>query len=87
MVIDQRARFRVERKGGKHVSSVKPLRMPLLNRINQVIVEKEILLILAKLNPIATQRRNIITMGVWFQTKEIAKQGDRRGIPRKASQR
>jgi hypothetical protein len=30
------------------------------------------------LNPTATQRRNIITPGVWFQTKEITKQGDRR---------
>jgi hypothetical protein len=77
----------VERKGGKHVFGVKPLGMPLLHRINHVIVKKEILLTLVELNPAATQRRNIITPGVWFQTKEITKQGDRRGIPRKASQR
>jgi hypothetical protein len=77
----------VERKGREHVSSVKPLGTPLLHRINQVIVENEILLALAELNPAATQRRNIITLGVWFQTKEIAKQRDKRGIPRKASQR
>jgi hypothetical protein len=66
MVIDQRARFRVERKGGEHVSDVKPLRMPLLHKINQVIVDEEILLTLAELNTTATQRRNIITPGVWF---------------------
>jgi hypothetical protein len=77
----------VNRKGRKHVSGIKPLRMPLLHRINQVIVKKEILLTLAELNPTATQRRNIITPRVWFQTKEITKQGDRRGIPRKVSQR
>jgi hypothetical protein len=47
--------------------------MPLLYRINQVIVKKEILLILAELNLTATQRRNIITPGVWFQMKEITK--------------
>jgi hypothetical protein len=72
----------VERKGG-----VKPLGTPLLHRINNVIVEKEILLALVELNPAATQRRNIITLGVWFQMKEIAKQRDERGIPRKSSQR
>jgi ribosomal protein L22 len=31
------------------------------------------------LNPTTTQRRNIITPGVWFQTKEITKQEDRMG--------
>jgi hypothetical protein len=69
----------VNRKGREHVFGVKPLGMPLLHRINQVIVEKEIFLTLAELNPTATQRRNIITPGVWFQMKEIMKQGDRRG--------
>jgi hypothetical protein len=69
----------LERKGGEHVSGVKPLRTPLLHKINQVIIEEEILLTLTKLNPTTTQRRNIITLGVWFQTKEITKQGDRRG--------
>jgi hypothetical protein len=39
------------------------------------------------LNPITTQRRNIVTPGVWFQTKEITEQGNKRGIPRKVSQR
>jgi hypothetical protein len=56
----------VDRKGKKHIPSVKPLGMPLLHRINQVIVKKEILLALAELNPTATQRRNIITLEVWF---------------------
>jgi hypothetical protein len=44
----------VNRKGREHVSGVKPLGTPLLHRINQVIVEKGILLTLVKLNPIAT---------------------------------
>jgi hypothetical protein len=54
MVIDQRARVRVERRGREHVFGIKPLGMPLLHRINQVIVKEEILLTLAELNPIAT---------------------------------
>jgi hypothetical protein len=70
MIIDQRARVKVERKDGEHVSGVKPLGTPLLHRINQVIVEEKNLLTLAELNPIATQRRNIITPGVWFQMKK-----------------
>jgi hypothetical protein len=70
MIIDRGTRIKVNSKSGEHVSGVKPLEMPLLHRINQVIVEKEILLALVKLNPTTTQRRNIITPGVWFQTKK-----------------
>jgi hypothetical protein len=87
MIIDQGTKIRVDRKSREHVSGVKPLRTPLFHRLIQVIVEKEILLALVELNPIATQRRNIITPGVWFQTKEIMKQGVEGGIPRKVSQR
>jgi hypothetical protein len=54
-------------KSGEHVSSIKPLRMPLLHRINQIIVEKEIFLALAELDPTTTQRRNIITLGCGFR--------------------
>jgi hypothetical protein len=68
----------VNNKSGEHVSSIKPLRTPLLHRINQVIVKKETLLALAELNPATTQRRNIITPRVWFQMKEITKQRDGR---------
>jgi hypothetical protein len=70
MIIDRGTRIKVNSKSGEHVSGVKPLGTPLLHRINQVIVEKEILLALVKLNPTTTQRRNIITPGVWFQTKK-----------------
>jgi hypothetical protein len=69
----------MNRKSGEHVSGIKPLETPLLHRINQVIIEKEILFALVELNPTTTQRRNIITPGVWFQTKEITEQGDGRG--------
>jgi hypothetical protein len=66
MIIEQGTRVRVNSKGGEHISSVKPLGTPLLHRINQVIVEKEILLALAELNPTTTLMRNIITPEVWF---------------------
>jgi hypothetical protein len=78
MIINQRARIKVERKSGDHVFGVKPLGTLLLHRINQVIVKEKIFLILAELNPTTIHRRNIVTPGVWFQTKEITKQGDRR---------
>jgi hypothetical protein len=42
MIIDLGTRIRVNNKSGEHVSGVKPLETPLLHRINQVIVEKEI---------------------------------------------
>jgi hypothetical protein len=79
MIIDRGTRIGVNSKSGEHVSGVKPPGMPLLYRINQVIVEKEILFALMKLNPTTTQRRNIITPGVRFQMKEITEQEDRRG--------
>jgi hypothetical protein len=56
----------MNRKSGEHVFDVKLLGTSLLHRINQVIVEKEILFALVELNPTTTQRRNIITPGVWF---------------------
>jgi hypothetical protein len=86
-IIDRRTRIRVNNKSGEHVFGVKPLGTPLLHRINQVIVEKKILFALTELNPTTTHRRNIITPGVWFQTKEITEQGDGWGIPRKVLQR
>jgi hypothetical protein len=64
VIIDQGTRIRMNSKSGEHVSGVKPLGMPLLHRINQIIVEKEILFALVELNPTTTQRRNIITPGV-----------------------
>jgi hypothetical protein len=44
----------VNSKSGEHVTGVKPLETPLLHRINQVIVEKEIIFTLAELNPTTT---------------------------------
>jgi hypothetical protein len=41
-------------KSREQVSGVKPLETPLLHRINQVIVEKDILFALAELNPTTT---------------------------------
>jgi hypothetical protein len=65
-IIDRGTIIRVNSKSGEHVSGVKPLRTPLLHRINQVIVKKEILFALMELDPTTTQRRNIITPGVWY---------------------
>jgi hypothetical protein len=42
MIIDRGTRIGVNSKSGEHVTGVKPLKMPLLHKINQVIVEKEI---------------------------------------------
>jgi hypothetical protein len=53
-IIDRGTRIRVNSKSEEHVSSIKPLRTPLLHRINQVIVKKEILFALAELNPTTT---------------------------------
>jgi hypothetical protein len=78
-IINRETKIRVNSKSGEHVSGIKSLGTPLLHKINQVIVEKEILYALAELNPTTTQRRNNITSGVWFQTKEITEQGDGRG--------
>jgi hypothetical protein len=69
----------VNSKSREDVFGIKPLGMPLLHRINQVIVEKKIFLALEELIRTTTQMRNIITLGVWFQMKEITKQGDGRG--------
>jgi hypothetical protein len=44
----------MSRKSGEHISGIKPLGTPLLHRINQVIVKKEILFVLVKLNPTTT---------------------------------
>jgi hypothetical protein len=54
-------------KSGEHVSGVKPLGTPLLHRINQVIVEKEILFAMAELNPTTTQRRILSLRGCGFR--------------------
>jgi hypothetical protein len=67
-----------------HVPSVKPLGTPLLDRINQVIIEEQTFFTLSKLNPTTTQRRSIVTSGVWFQAEEIAKQGNRRKNSKKS---
>jgi hypothetical protein len=57
-----------------HVPRVKLLETSLLDRINQVIIEKQTLFTLAELNPTTTQRRSVVTPGVWFQTKEVLEQ-------------
>jgi hypothetical protein len=65
-IIDQGTRMRVNSKSREHVFGVKQLGTPLLYRINQVIVKKEILFALIELNPTTIQRRNIITPRVRF---------------------
>jgi hypothetical protein len=78
MVIDHRTRVLMNSKRRVHVPSVKPLGTPLLDRINQVIIKKQTFFALVKLNLTTTQRRSTVSLGVWFQAKEIAKQGNRR---------
>jgi hypothetical protein len=61
-------------KGRDHVHGIKPLRMLVPNRINQIIIKKEIFLPLTELDATTTQRRSIVTTGVWLQTKKVAEQ-------------
>jgi hypothetical protein len=44
----------VDSERGIHIPSIKPLGTPILNRVNQVVLEELFLLVLAKLNTTTT---------------------------------
>jgi hypothetical protein len=46
--------FKWTARGGIHIPSIKPLRMPVRNRVNQAILEELFLFILAKLDTTTT---------------------------------
>jgi hypothetical protein len=58
------------RKRRDHVRDIEPLETLVPNRINQIIIKKEIFLPLTKLDGTTTQRRSIITPRVRLQTKK-----------------
>ena len=68
----------MNRKRRNHVSGIKPLRTPIPHIINQVIIKEFNFKTLAKLNPTPTKNRGVIMAGLWFQTKEVTKEGKRR---------
>ena len=74
-------------KRRNQIGGIKPVGTPIPHRINQVIVKELALKTLAKLNPTATKNTGVFAVGLGFQTKEVAKERKRRGIPRKVSQR
>ena len=73
----------MNRKRGNQVGGIKLVSMPIPHRINQVIVKEFALKTLAKLNPVATKNIGVIAAGLWLQMKEVAKERERGGIPRK----
>jgi hypothetical protein len=74
-------------KGWLHIASVEPLSSLIFDRINKSILKELFLLVLAKLDTTPTKNRSIVGFRVRLQMKEVAKKGNRRGMPRKASQK
>jgi hypothetical protein len=66
-------------KSGEHVSSVKPLGTPLLHRINQVIVEKEILFCPGESESHNHPEEKYYHSRGVVSDEKITKQGDGRG--------
>jgi hypothetical protein len=75
-IIDQGTRTGMNSKGRNHVCSIKPLRTPILNRINKIIIKEEGFLPLTELDATTTQQRSTITSRMWLQTKKETKQRD-----------
>jgi hypothetical protein len=57
-------------KRRNHVCRIKPLGMPVLNRINKIIIKKEGFLSLKELDATTTQWRSVVTSRMWLQTKQ-----------------
>jgi hypothetical protein len=72
-------------KGRLHIASIEPFGSPIFHRINKSILKEHFLLVLAKLDTTPTKNRSIVGFRVRLQMKEVAKKGNRRGMPRKAS--
>jgi hypothetical protein len=59
-IINRGSRTRMNSSGRNHVRSIKPLRTPVPNRINKIIIKKEGYLPLTELDATNTQRRSTI---------------------------
>jgi hypothetical protein len=71
-------------KGRNHVCSIKPLRTPVPNRINKIIIKKEGFLPLTELDATTTQRRSDVTPRMQLQTEKETKQRDSRNNANKS---
>ena len=61
------------------IGSVKPLSMPIFDRIDQVVIKKLDFETLAKLNPATAEGTGFLTAGLRFQAKEKAKKREKEG--------
>ena len=68
----------MDSKRRDQIGDIKPVGTSISYRINQVIVKELALKTLAKLNPAATKNTGVFTAGLGFQTKEVAKERERR---------
>ena len=78
-VINHGTRTRMNSKRRNQIGGIKPVGTPIPHRINQVIIKEFILKTLTKLNPATTKNMGVITVGLGFQTKEVAEERKRRG--------
>jgi hypothetical protein len=61
-------------EGRNHIGGIIPVGTPIPHRINQVIIKELIFMTLMKLDPAATKNMGVVTAGLGFQTKEVAKE-------------
>jgi hypothetical protein len=72
-IINRGTRTGINSKGRNHVRSIKPLEMPVPNRINKIIIKKEVFLSLIELDATTTQRRSTITSRMRLQMEKETK--------------
>jgi hypothetical protein len=75
-IINQGTITGMNSKGRNHVRSIKLLGTPVPNRINKIIIKKEVFLPLMELDATTTQRRSTVTPRMRFQTEKETKQRD-----------
>jgi hypothetical protein len=83
-IINQGTRTKINSKGRNHVRNIKLLGMPVPNRINKIIIEKEGFLPLTKLDATTTQQRSTVTSRRRLQTEKEMKQKDWRNDANKS---
>jgi hypothetical protein len=76
MIINRGTRIGMNNKGRNHVRGIKPLEMPVPNRINKIIIKKESFLPLMELDATTTQRRSTITPRMRLQIEKETNQRD-----------
>jgi hypothetical protein len=69
-IINRGTRTKINSKGRNHVCSIKLLEMPVLNKINKIIIKKEGFLPLTELDAATTQWRSIVTSRMRLQIEK-----------------